>query len=216
MEIVYLVFLVFVALCVTVFLILLFLFTEIIKSKIFSGYPYLSEAKKEKTRAIKIAILKFIFGMFVEGCFYVFLIYQSWYRHEFDLDQWLQIDDLNQTYLYLILLFLIFLRNVLPSFSILRSAYLRHFSKQAEQGELDSYMSTLLPIEGRVSRLNNQKVSLRTSTLSNSSQGKQREANFAQTLSSLDKLLADFSKLTFDAFQVDMVAFFYPAQSLDS
>ncbi len=109
-------------------LFLFFLLLECGKSRIFSGLPYLNENKRQRSKAIKSSILRFMFGKAIEVCVCLYLVIHSISTVK-QFEEWMEGDSLKGLLLYLSIILQSLLCEVFPAYHSLSDAYLETVSR---------------------------------------------------------------------------------------
>lgn len=119
-----------------------FVFLECSKARIFSGFPYIHPDKKERSKTIKKAILKYLMGSLVEISVSIYLIIQQ-LTSDKNFEAWISGDQLKGLLLFISLTLQMIICELYPISNVLDSFYVKVLAK------LESFHNIpLLPQEG--------------------------------------------------------------------
>jgi hypothetical protein len=119
-----------------------FIALECAKAKIFSGFPYIHPDKKERSKTIKKAILRYLLGAAVEITFSIYLIIQELTTDK-NFEQWISGNHLKGLLLFIGLALQMLICELFPVSNVLDSYYLKVLAR------LESFHKIpLLPQEG--------------------------------------------------------------------
>ena len=122
----------------------IFLLLECVKSRRYTGLPYLSGVKKERSKAIKKNILRFFFGKILESAICFFLILRSIGTAQ-DFEDWMNGDSIKGITLYIAIIVQHGVCEVFPIYCSLSSSYLEVIDNGGSR-----YSTVLIKDEKRV------------------------------------------------------------------
>jgi hypothetical protein len=111
-----------------VLIIIFFVLLEYLKSKAFSGLPYLNEDKKRRSKAIKNRILLFLFGKILDIGVGGFLLLNST-SQDVDFEEWVGCNTLKGFILYMVQGFLILVCEVYPIYKCTQRRFIRFMER---------------------------------------------------------------------------------------
>ena len=119
----------------SILMLVLFIILEVLKSKAFSGLPYLNDDKRRRSKAIKTRLLLFLLGKTIDSGVGIFLLFDSLLRNE-DFEDWVAGNSWKGYLLYMAQGILLFVCEVVPVYKSLQKRFTRFMSRDGNHHDI--------------------------------------------------------------------------------